>query len=312
MIFYIGEFCRYLLAQPPRPTDKQHMVRMATGNGLRKHIWKEFQTRFNISYIAEFYGSTEGNSNLLNVEGVVGSCGFKSVLIPKAIPVYILLVDPETGELVRDSNGFCIEAPVGETGELVGLIRNNFMRRFDGYKNTDATNKKILRDVFQTGDRYFRTGDMMYMDERGSLYFADRTGDTFRWKGENVSTSEVETLMAKVLPKDVHVAVFGVDVPNTEGKAGMAVIESDPVTCDVSKLASKLFPVLPVYAVPLFLRFVDKIEMTGTHKYKKTNYSKEQFDIKKISDPVYILDSKVYVPLTDDICSSIAQGTWRI
>lgn len=288
------------------------MVRMATGNGLRRHIWKEFKERFNIGYIAEFYGSTEGNANLLNTDGILGSCGFKSVIFSFAIPVYVVKVDPDTEEIVRDPNGFCIEAPPGEPGEMVALIKDNFLRRFDGYKNHDATNKKILQDVFRRGDRYFRTGDMLYMDERGQFYFADRTGDTFRWKGENVSTSEVETLMAKVLSKDIHVAVFGVDVPNAEGKAGMAVIESDPGAVAVSELGESLFPVLPVYAIPLFLRFVTKIEMTGTHKYKKTTYRREGFDVGRISDPLYILDKKTYVPLTEEIYQGLQQGSWRV
>jgi solute carrier family 27 fatty acid transporter 1/4 len=311
-IIYIGEFCRYLLAQPPRATDKQHMVRLASGNGLRKHIWKQFQERFNIQHIREFYGSTEGNSNLLNVEGIPGACGFKSLLIPMAIPVYVVKVDPETEEIVRNENGFCVEAPYNEPGELIGQIKDNFLRRFDGYHNKEATNKKILTDVFKKGDKYFRTGDMLYMDERGTLYFADRTGDTFRWKGENVSTSEVETLMAQVLTKEIHVAVYGVEIPKTEGRAGMAVIESDPETCKISKLAGNLYDVLPAYSVPLFLRFVDQIEMTGTHKYKKTTYRKEGFNVETIKDPIYVLQNKVYVPLTSEIYQSILNGTWRV
>ncbi|XP_019854267.1 PREDICTED: long-chain fatty acid transport protein 4-like isoform X2 [Amphimedon queenslandica] len=315
VIQYIGEFCRYLLVQPPKPTDKQHLVRMATGNGLRPHIWQEFKDRFNIQIIAEFYGSTEGNANMLNMEGVVGSCGFKSMLVPPAIPVYLVKVDPETEELVKDSNGFCVMAEVGEKGELVGRIKNNFLRRFDGYENKEATNKKILTGVFSHGDRFFRTGDMMIMDTWGNFYFADRTGDTFRWKGENVSTSEVETLMAKAVKKEIHIAVFGVDVANSEGKAGMGVVEGDPEAIDVTGgLAGGLYEVLPSYAVPLFLRFVKEIEMTGTHKYKKTSYRKEGYDPSIVSDPLFVLDvsKKVYVPLTQEILEAIKDGKWRV
>ncbi|XP_019854268.1 PREDICTED: long-chain fatty acid transport protein 4-like [Amphimedon queenslandica] len=316
VIQYIGEFCRYLLVQPPKLTDKQHLVRMAVGNGLRPHIWQEFKDRFNIQIIAEFYGSTEGNANMLNMEGVVGSCGFKSLLVPSALPTYLIEVDPETEELVKDSNGFCVMAEVGEKGELIcGIQNKNMFRRFDGYENKEATNKKILTGVFSHGDRFFRTGDMMIMDTWGNFYFADRTGDTFRWKGENVSTSEVETLMAKAVKKEIHIAVFGVDVANSEGKAGMGVVEGDPEAIDVTGgLAGGLYEVLPSYAVPLFLRFVKEIEMTGTHKYKKTSYRKEGYDPSIVSDPLFVLDvsKKVYVPLTQEILEAIKDGKWQV
>ena len=288
---------------------------MAIGNGLRPHIWQEFKDRFNLQKIAEFYGSTEGNANMINIEGVVGSCGFKSILFSFLAPMYLIKVDPETEELVKDSNGFCVMAESGEKGELVCGIKNNFLRRFDGYENKEATNKKILTGVFSCGDKFFRTGDVMIMDTWGNFYFTDRTGDTFRWKGENVSTSEVETLMAKAVKKEVHIAVFGVDVANSEGKAGMGVIEGDPESMDVSGgLGGSLFEVLPPYAVPLFLRFVREIEMTGTHKYKKMSYRKEGYDLSVVSDPLFVLDvtKKVYVPLTQEIMEAIKDGKWRV
>ena len=314
VIQYIGEICRYLLVQPPRATDKQHCVRMATGNGLRKQIWEEFMKRFNISDIREFYGATEGNASIVNNVGKVGSCGYKSVLFPFAHPVYIVKVDPETEEIVRDANGFCIEAAVGEKGEMVSKIKNTILRRFDGYENKEATSKKILHNVFSPGDRYFRSGDMLLMDEDGFFYFADRTGDTFRWKGENVSTAEVEGQIAKVYESDIHVAVFGVDVPGSEGKAGMAVIEGSVQIVMISQLAQKFFSILPSYSVPVFIRVVDKIEMTGTHKYKKTTYRKEGFAIDIISDPLYILDfpKREYVPLTEDIYQQVLDALWRL
>lgn len=251
---------------------------------------------------------------MINLEGQVGACGFKSVLLPFAIPVYVVKVDPDTEELLYDSNGFCVEAAVGEKGELVGRIKNNFLRRFDGYESREATNKKILTSVFKTGDRFFRTGDMMLMDERGTFYFADRTGDTFRWKGENVSTAEVETLTCKALKGDAHIAVFGVDIPNTEGKAGMAVIEGDPQEIGVTNLAEAFINVLPAYAVPVFIRFVDKIEMTGTHKYKKMTYRKEGYDVSVIRDPLYVLDitNKMYVPLNEEVMGMVNSGKWRV
>ena len=287
---------------------------MATGNGLRPQIWKEFQQRFNIEKIAEFYGATEGNTNLINNEGRVGACGFKSALLPNIIPIYLLKVEKESGELVKDSNGFCLEAPIGEPGELVALVKNNFLRRFDGYENKEATQKKILTNVFRPGDKYFRSGDILRQDDEGFFYFADRTGDTFRWKGENVSTTEVEGIVARVYQNQTDVIVFGVDVPGTEGKAGMAVIRGTPESTRISTLAGELAPVLPGYAVPVFIRLVKETKLTGTFKFQKTDYKKESYSLDLVSDPLYYLESreKAYVLLDQKKYEEIQNGKWRV
>lgn len=314
VVQYIGEVCRYLLCQPVRPQDKQHCVRLATGNGLRPQIWKEFQKRFNIGLIAEFYGSTEGNTNLINAEGRVGACGFKSALLPHVIPIYLLKVDQETGDLVKDSNGFCMESPTGEPGELVALVKNNFLRRFDGYENKEATQKKILTNVFKPGDRYFRSGDVLKQDEDGYFYFTDRTGDTFRWKGENVSTTEVEGIIARIFKNETDVVVFGVDVPNTEGKAGMVVIKGTPSSVGITTLASELIPVLPAYAIPVFVRLVTETKLTGTFKFQKTDYKKDGYNVDQVTDPLYILDmkAKAYVLLDQSKYEDIQNGKIRL
>ena len=314
VVQYIGEVCRYLLSQPVKPQDKQHCVRLATGNGLRPQIWKEFQQRFNIDKIAEFYGSTEGNTNLINTVGRVGACGFKSALLPHVIPIYLLKVEQETGELVRDSRGYYIEAPVGEPGELVALVKNNFLRRFDGYENKEATQKKILTNVFQTGDRYFRSGDILKQDEDGFFYFTDRTGDTFRWKGENVSTTELEGIIARVYRNETDVVVFGVEIPGTEGKAGMAIIKGTPESTRITGLAKELVPVLPGYAIPVFVRLVTETKLTGTFKFQKSDYKKDGYSVDSVTDPLYFLDpkEKAYVPLDQKRYQQIQNGECRL
>ena len=309
---YIGELCRYLLAQPKKPTDTQHHITQIAGNGVRPQIWKEFQTRFNIPRIYEFYGSTEGNASMANITNKPGSCGFIPLLLKFVYPVVLLKVDKE-GQYVRDQHGFIMQPDIGEPGEVAGKIKpSDPTRRFDGYVNRDATEKKILRNVFRKGDAYFKTGDTMRMDEEGNLYFCDRTGDTFRWKGENVSTNEVEGIIGRVLERDV--IVFGVDVPGAEGKAGMACIVGDEQTVDIGGLAEKVFHALPAYAVPLFVRLIPEADLTGTYKFKKTRLCGEGYNLAKVSDPVFILDTikKTYVPLNDDKYQQLQNGQIRV
>ena len=204
-----------------------------------------------------------------------------------------------TGEYVRDSNGFCMHTDINEPGELLGKIADNPASRFDGYVDNVATNKKILTDVFKKGDRYFRTGDIMRLDEMGYFYFCDRTGDTFRWKGENVSTVEVEGIMSRLFNLS-DVVVYGVEVPGTEGRAGMAAI------CNVDDLPPNLYQelshVLPAYAIPVFIRLISEADTTGTFKLQKVRYRKEGFDVGVVSDPLFVLNThdKKYSPVDED------------
>ena len=306
--------CRYLLAQPERPTDRQHRVRLATGNGLRPQIWKAFQQRFNITQIGEFYGSTEGNSAVVNPWNKVGACGVVSVLLPMFNPVSIIKIDSVTGTPLRDSNGLCVKAEVNEPGEIVAKIgRRGILNQFDGYQDEKATQKKVYRSVFKPGDWYFASGDVLRMDEEGYLYFCDRTGDTFRWKGENVSTTEVEAIMASILElRDV--VVYGVEVPGSEGKAGMAAIVGSEQTVNLANLAQKLFVSLPPYAVPVFIRMVEACDLTSTFKLQKVRLRKEGFSQSQVSDPLYMLDHAkgVYVPLTPELHQQLESGTVRL
>jgi solute carrier family 27 fatty acid transporter 1/4 len=308
---YIGEICRYLLNQPEKPTDSQHSVRLMIGNGLKRGFHKQFTKRFHVSQIGEFYASTEGTAAFLNTENHPGACGFIPLMLKS--PNVLLKIDPVTGDIVRDSNGLCSHCPPGEPGLLVGLIMNIGLQRFSGYHNESETNKKILRDVFKKGDSYFNTGDLLMMDEEGYVYFCDRTGDTFRWKGENVSTFEVESVMSKQL-ENRDVIVYGVEVPGCEGRAGMAAIVDPENDVAMEELFPTLVDHLPSYAIPLFIRKIKEPYLTGTKKFQKVKMRNEGFDIGAISDPLYFLHPKhkSYVLLTEEVCAELKDRHFRL
>ena len=287
-------------------------MRVAIGNGLRRDIRIELQRRFRLPVIKEAYGTSEGNCFLADIEGKPGTIGF----IPKALsflsPRCLIKADPTTGEVVRNSKGYCTHVSVGEPGLLINKIQNNnLFSRFDGFVNNPAeTNKKILRNVFKDGDSYYNTGDMMVMDDEGYLYFSDRAGDTFRWKGENVSTTETENMISSVLDLAI-VIVFGVDIPNTDDRAGMAVIQKSKEEVDMSQMANDFSSLLPSYTVPLFLRFVESVDLTGTFKFQKTRYRKEGYNPGATGgDPMYVKDkgSMSYVPLDEEKYQEIMNG----
>ncbi|XP_020850514.1 long-chain fatty acid transport protein 1 isoform X3 [Phascolarctos cinereus] len=262
VVQYIGEVCRYLLKQPVRPAENQHHVRLAVGNGLRPAIWEEFTCRFGVQQIGEFYGATECNCSIANLDGKVGACGFNSRILPNVYPIRLVKVNEDTMELLRDAQGLCIPCQPGEPGLLVGQInQQDPLRRFDGYVNESATNKKIAYNVFRKGDSAYLSGDVLMMDELGYMYFRDRSGDTFRWRGENVSTTEVEGVLSRVLGQ-TDVAVYGVDVPGVEGKAGMAAIADPHSTLNPNALYQELQRVLPPYARPIFLRLLPQVDTT--------------------------------------------------
>ncbi|CAH8591471.1 unnamed protein product [Dicrocoelium dendriticum] len=322
VVQYIGEVCRYLVAQPPKETDTQHHVRLAFGNGLRKEVWTEFQRRFKVPLIGELYGATESNSSIINCDGKPGAIGFIPQSIKGIYPIYLIKMDPITEEPVRDpDSGLCIECEPNEPGQLIGRINNrNPSRFYDGYVNKEASDKKILRNVFRPGDTWFASGDLLYRDELGYLYFSDRLGDTFRWRGENVSTSEVEAVMLRAFP-DMVVSVYGVSVPGNEGKAGMAAIVvnfnellPDEEQSMVQKILQEVTNHLPVYARPLFLRLCERIEMTSTFKMRKVELVKAGFDPSVEGDHVYWLNSKsnAYCRLDKETFDQLQQGAIRL
>ncbi|XP_046441081.1 long-chain fatty acid transport protein 1-like isoform X1 [Daphnia pulex] len=314
---YIGETCRYLLAAEARPDDKNHKVRLMFGNGLRPQIWEEFVNRFssptNRVQIAEFYGATEGNANIINFDGTVGAVGFVSMIAPSVYPVALIKVT-EDGEPIRGEDGLCIRCKPREPGMFVGMIlKNHPIRDFHGYADPNATKKKVAVDVFKRGDAAFLSGDILEMDELGYLFFKDRTGDTFRWRGENVSTSEVEAVISnEAALKDC--CVYGVEVPGAEGRAGMAAILDPERALDLNDLHTKMSKVLPSYARPLFIRIVNVIDLTGTYKLRKVDYQKEGIDVSKIKDQVYFFEasSQSYVPFTSALLEQLKSGKIRV
>uniref|UniRef100_A0A8C5DJU5 Arachidonate--CoA ligase n=1 Tax=Gouania willdenowi TaxID=441366 RepID=A0A8C5DJU5_GOUWI len=315
IVQYIGEICRYLLNQPFRDTERQHRVRMALGNGLRQSIWEEFMNRFNIPQIAEFYGATECNCSLGNFDKSSSqSCGFSSQILPSFYPIKLVRVDEETMELIRGPDGVCIPCKPGEPGQLVGkIIQNDPLRRFDGYVNQSATSKKIAQSVFKKGDSAYLSGDVLIMDKYGHMYFKDRTGDTFRWKGENVSTTEVEGTLSRLLEmKDV--VVYGVEVPGAEGKAGMAAIADPSHSSDLEKFVKDMEKALPPYARPVFLRFLPEVDKTGTFKFQKTDLRRDGFDPSVVSDRLYFRDPSKgrYVQLNGELYHSILSGQQKL
>ncbi|KAK2909512.1 hypothetical protein Q8A67_005349 [Cirrhinus molitorella] len=310
VVQYIGEICRYLLSQPVRPSEARHQVRIAMGNGLRPNVWEAFMKRFNIKRIGEFYGATECNCSLANMDNKVGSCGFNSVILPSVYPIRLLRADEDTMELIRNSRGLCVPCKPGEPGIIVGRINpHDPLRRFDGYANQEATNKKIAYNVFKKGDTAYVSGDLMVMDEFGYVYFRDRGGDTFRWRGENVSTTEVEGILSSLL-NQTDVAVYGVSVPGVEGKAGMAAIADVTNNFNCETFLRDVQNALPSYARPVFLRLSPEVDKTGTFKIQKTRLQKEGFDPQQTSDRLYFLNSRLghYESLTEELYSNIMQG----
>jgi fatty-acyl-CoA synthase len=310
MFVYIGEMCRYLLNAAPGAHERDHHIRAITGNGLRPEIWRPFQKRFAIPRIVEFYGATEGNVSMLNYDGTVGAVGRVPDYIESKLPTRVVRFDVEKEIPVRGPNGLCIECEANEVGEAIGGISNEAGRNFEGYTKAADTEKKILHDVFKKGDAWFRTGDLMRRDAHGYFYFVDRIGDTYRWKGENVATSEVTEALS-VTPGVREANVYGVTVPGMDGRAGMAALVVDGMF-DVAALASHL--ALPHYAKPVFLRLQPAIAVTGTFKQRKVELVKEGFDPSALPDPIYWLNpaSGGYEKLTPAIYAAIVEDRIKI
>ena len=293
MFQYIGELCRYLVNSPECEPERRHRIRLACGNGLRPDIWRRFQERFRIPRIVEFYGATEGNVVLVNFDGREGAIGRLPGWLKLIFKIALVRHDGMSADPMRDAAGRCIPCKPGEIGEALGSIERNPKRptnRFDGYADASETERKVLRDVFKPGDMWFRTGDLMRTDRYGYYYFVDRIGDTFRWKGENVSTAEVAAAIA-AFDGIAEANVYGVAVPGYEGRAGMALIVPLGGAPDLAALAAHLAASLPDYARPVFVRIGSEIEKTSTFKQRKQGLSEEGFDPDEIGDALYFADA---------------------
>ncbi len=300
-IGYIGEVCRYLLNQPTKPTDRKHKVRVIAGNGLRPEIWGEFTKRFDIDRVCEFYAASEGNSAFINIFNVPKSTGISPM------PLAYVAYDPDTGAPLRDESGRVRRVPAGEPGLL--LSRVNRLQPFDGYTDPAASEKKLVRDAFRKGDCWFNTGDVMSPQGMGHAAFVDRLGDTFRWKGENVATTQVEAALASD-PSVEECTVYGVEVPNTGGRAGMAAVKlRDGAEFDGQSLVRAVYDQLPAYALPLFVRLVQAMAHTTTFKSRKVELREQAYGA-DVDDPLYVLAgrSEGYVPYYDAYPDEVAAG----
>ncbi len=312
---YIGELCRYLLHAEPHPLEREHRIRLCCGNGLGPDVWNTFKTRFGIPNILEFYAATEGNVSLFNVEGKAGAIGRIPFFVAHRFPATLVKFDVDADAPVRNERGFCVRCGPNEVGEALGRIlenRSNIGSRFEGYTSAEASERKILRNVFEPEDAWFRTGDLMRTDERGYFYFVDRIGDTYRWKGENVSSSEVSQAICG-RPGIRHAVVYGVSVPGTDGRAGMAALVADDGV-DLEALRTHLIDRLPEYAVPLFVRMRSAIDTTATFKYSKSAFVRDGYDPRSIADALYFNDPerRTFVRLDSRLYDRIQTGQIRL
>ncbi|MDT5311833.1 MAG: fatty-acyl-CoA synthase [Mycobacterium sp.] len=308
---YIGEICAYLLNQPPKPTDRKHRVRVIAGNGLRPAIWDQFTKRFGIPRVCEFYAASEGNTAFLNVFNVDKTTG----ICPS--PIAFVEYDEESGGPARGEDGRVRKVKTGQPGLLLSKVSN--FQPFDGYTDRDATEKKLVRDAFKDGDVWFNTGDLMRSQGFGHAAFTDRLGDTFRWKGENVATTEVEAAVSTDSQVE-ECTVFGVEVEGAGGKAGMVAIQlKEGQEFDGKALAESAYEHLPGYAVPLFVRITETLAHTSTFKSQKVDLRKEGYggssgegdeDTEKIDDPIYVLAGRQegYVPFYDEYPAEVVDG----
>ncbi|MDH4568277.1 long-chain-acyl-CoA synthetase [Pseudomonas sp. BN414] len=302
---YIGELCRYLLNQPPCPEERNNSLTCMIGNGLRPSIWGEFKSRFGIERVMEFYASSEGNIGFTNVFNFDNTVGFSPATFA------IVRYDLENDRPLRDPRGFLQEVAQGESGLLISEISP--MWPFDGYTDPAKSEAVILRDVFKKGDAWFNTGDLMRGIGCKHAQFVDRLGDTFRWKGENVSTTEVENTLG-AFPGVEDAVVYGVEIPGTNGRCGMAALRlASGARLDHRALADHLDRELPAYASPLFVRLLGEVETTGTFKYKKTDLKQQAYDPSAVSEPLFarLPGDPAFRPLDGALYQAIQRGEYR-
>jgi fatty-acyl-CoA synthase len=311
MFVYIGELCRYLVNQPPSDDETRHKIRLAFGNGLRPDIWPVLKQRFRIPDILEFYGATEGNVSMFNFDGREGAVGRVPRWLRSRFNIRVIQFDVEGEKPIRNASGYCVECGPGQVGECIGRIGGDARAEYAGYVDKAASEKKVLHDVFAKGDAWFATGDLMRIDADGYLYFVDRVGDTFRWKGENVSTNEVaERLQAA--PGVQQANVYGVAVEGAEGRAGMAALVVDE-GFDIKAFEAHVAGELPGYAQPLFVRILPAMDTTGTFKMRKMDLIADGYDPAKVKGPLFFHDAKRgYVKVTKVVYDRIATGLVKV
>lgn len=280
--YYIGEIPRYLLNRPKSEYVENNALKQMFGLGLRKEIWDIFKSRFKIERIHEFYGATDGAGGLYNIEGRSGMLG--KITSPGVHAV--VKINQDTSEFIKDENGFLLQCKPGETGMLLVAISEN--SNYLGYKDKNQTEKRIIRNAFENDIIYLNTGDLINLHEDNWVSFADRAGDTFRWKGENISTLEVENILNSI-PEIEICNVYGVEIPKHEGRAGMVAMKlKKSGKFNPKTFADFIIENLPKYSIPIFVRIQNELEFTGTHKLRKINLRKESYDINIIKDTIYL------------------------
>ena len=306
---YIGEVLRYLVNAPASEIDRSHKVTRCLGNGLRPDIWDEFKERFGIANVREFYAATEGNAFTLNLDNSHGSVG--KIILKSSNNLVIVRYDVEREEIVRDASGMAIVCKPGESGELLGKIK--MTTPFLGYSDEKESKKKLANNVLEAGDQYFRTGDLLKVDELGNYYFVDRIGDTYRWKGENVSTNEVAEVLTSF--KGTRLAnVYGVQIPKADGRTGMAaLLHDDGASFDRAAFYAFVDEKLPPYARPAFVRVRAEMELTGTFKYLKSDLKKQGYAPELVADPLFVRNDalRTYEPMTVERFDEILDGKIR-
>lgn len=307
-IGYVGELCRYLMDAPASELDHTHRVKKMIGNGMRPNIWDKFKQRFGVEEVLELYASSEGNVGFSNVFNFDNTVGFSPT------PYAIVQFDKEKNEPIRDVNGWCQKVSKGEVGLLIGKITRR--SPFDGYTDPEKNKSVIMSNVFKNGDAYFNTGDLVRDIGFRHAQFVDRLGDTFRWKGENVSTTEVENMLCEY-PKIAEAVVYGVEIPHTNGRAGMAAItlaeQAQLNEQDLQAMLSCFKKSLPAYAIPVFLRVQKQVETTGTFKYQKNKLKEQAFNPEKTNEQILVLlpNSNAYCDMNTEIYSNIQQYQYR-
>lgn len=307
-IGYVGELCRYLMDAPSSELEKGHRVKKMIGNGMRPNIWDKFKNRFGIEEVLELYASSEGNVGFSNVFNFDNTVGFSPT------PYAIVEFDKDKNEPVRDAKGHCKRVKKGTTGLLIGKITRR--SPFDGYTDPEKNKSVIMKDVFCKGDAYFNTSDLVRDIGFRHAQFVDRLGDTFRWKGENVSTTEVENMLTEY-DKIVEAVVYGVEIPNTNGRAGMAAITLKPEAelndTDLKEMLSCFKKCLPAYSVPVFLRIQQQVETTGTFKYQKNKLKEQAFDPSKTNERLLVClpGADAYCDVTEEVFTNIQAYQYR-
>ena len=312
---YIGELCRYLAAAPPDPAEGRHRLRLFCGNGLRGEVWDLLDRRFAVPRILEFYGATEGAVSLYNCDGRRGAIGRVPGFLAHRFPIALVRCDPATGALLRSADGLCQPCDADEPGEALGRLDPNDpspARHFEGYTDHSAADSRITRSVLAPGDIWYRTGDLMRRDADGFFWFIDRLGDSFRWKGELVSSTDVAATLCRA--PGVHDAVvYPVQVPAAEGRAGMAaIVIGEEFTLEA--FAQFLTAALPDYARPLFLRRCSELATTATFKPVKAALMREGYSNTPAGTQLWIYDRSAcgYGELTDDLRLRLAAGNLRL